>query len=108
VLKVIVGRNKGDNERIGMLAKTGAVLYSPSGFRGPTAIARGVVDEASEMFIGGIIARYSQDVLSEYTIRKQVIKGDGEKNFAAERFAIEHVESFLIGSKSRISVRAER
>lgn len=102
-LKVIVGRNREDNERIRVLAKQGSVLFMPSGFRGPTAIIRGALDDNSEILIGRIIARYSQDVLPTYAIQRQIIKGDDSIFFVSERFAIEQLENFLIGSEKKIS-----
>jgi tRNA U34 2-thiouridine synthase MnmA/TrmU len=108
VLKVIVGRNREDNEKIRMFAKAGSIIFMPSGFRGPTAIIRGTTDKDSDMVIGGIIARYSQDRLTMYTIQKQIIKGEDENFFVTERFTVEHLENFLVGSEKRISGALER
>jgi hypothetical protein len=105
-LKVIVGRKREDNERIRALAKPGSVLFMPSGFRGPTAIVRGTLDGDSEIIIGRIIARYSQDVLSRYAIQRQIIKGDSTIFFVEERFAVEQLENFLIGPEKNISVES--
>ncbi|MGD1151661.1 MAG: hypothetical protein ABR911_02110 [Syntrophales bacterium] len=107
VLKVIVGRNREDNEKIRMFAKAGSMIFMPSGFRGPTAIIRGTTDKDSDMVIGGIIARYSQDRLTMYTIQKQIIKGEDENFFVTERFTVEHLENFLIRSGKKISERAQ-
>ncbi len=98
-LKVIVGRNREDNEKVRMLAKPGSTLFTPSGFRGPTAIIRGTPDKASETIIGGIIARYSQDKLPEYPIQMQVISGVDRIILIMKRFPVEQLENFLIGSK---------
>jgi tRNA-uridine 2-sulfurtransferase len=106
-LKVIVGRNREDNEKIRMFAEPGSIVFSPLGFRGPTAIIRGTTDKDSDMVIGGIIARYSQDKPSGYPIQRQVIKGESRDFFVTERFAVEHLENFLIGSEKKISERAE-
>lgn len=105
-LKVIVGRNREDNEKISMFAESGSIIFSPSGFRGPTAIIRGTTDKESDKLIGGIIARYSQDRMTMYAIKKQIIKGEHRDFFVTERFAVDHLENFLIGSGNRISVRA--
>jgi len=79
----------------------------PSGFRGPTAIIRGTADEDSDMVIGGIIARYSQDKPSRYTIQRQIINGEDRKFFVTERFTVEHLKNFLIGSEKRILEKVE-
>ncbi|MGZ3597832.1 MAG: hypothetical protein ACXWMS_09540, partial [Syntrophales bacterium] len=106
-LKVIVGRNREDNEKIRMFAESGSIIFMPSGFRGPTAIIRGTADEDSDMVIGGIIARYSQDKPSRYTIQRQVINGEERKFFVTERFTVEYLKNFLIGSEKRILEKVE-
>jgi tRNA U34 2-thiouridine synthase MnmA/TrmU len=102
-LKVIVGRNEEDNEKIRMLAEPGSIIFIPSGFRGPTAIIRGTTDKDSDMVIGGIIARYSQDKPQRYTIQRQTVKGEERDFFVTEQFDIGQLENFLVGSKKRIS-----
>jgi hypothetical protein len=86
-----------------MLAKPGSVLFMPSGFRGPTAVIRGTLDEGDEIMIGRIIARYSQDTLPTYAIQRQIVKGDDGTFFVDERFAVEQLEHLLIGSEKKIS-----
>jgi tRNA-uridine 2-sulfurtransferase len=98
-LKVIVGRNQEDNENIRSLAKPGAILFMPGDFRGPTAIIREASDEESEVAIGGILARYSQDRLQRYSIKKQVVGGENSSFFVTESFKAEELEKFLIGSE---------
>jgi tRNA U34 2-thiouridine synthase MnmA/TrmU len=100
-LKVIVGRNREDNEKIRMFAKPGSIMFMPSGFRGPTAVIRGTTDEDSDMVIGWVIARYSQDKQPRYAIQRQIIKGEDSNFFVTERFTVERLENFLIGSKKR-------
>jgi tRNA U34 2-thiouridine synthase MnmA/TrmU len=102
VLKVVVGRDREDNEKIRMLKKPGSILFMPSGYRGPTAIIRGTTDKDSEMVIGGIIARYSQDRQTRYTIQRQIINGDSEIFSVTERFPIEQLELFLIGPEKKL------
>jgi len=101
-LKVIVGRNREDNEKIRMFAEPGSIIFMPSGFRGPTAIIRGTTDKDSDMVIGGIIARYSQDKPPRYTIQRQTVKGEERGFFVTERFDIGQLDNFLVGSKKRI------
>ena len=101
-LKVIIGRDREDNEKIRMLTKPGSILFMPSGYRGPTAIIRGTTDKDSEMVIGGIIARYSQDRQTRYTIQRQIINGDSEFFSVTERFPVEKLEPFLIGPKKKL------
>jgi len=107
LLKVIVGRNREDNEKIRMFAKPGSIIFMPSGFRGPTAIIRGTTDKDSDMVIGRIIARYSQDKPPRYTIQRQIINGEEGGFFVTERFTVEYLDNFLIGSRNKISLIAE-
>ena len=83
-LKIVVGRDRGENDRIRSLAKSGTMLFQPSGFRGPTALACGTVDPLTEQRIGEILARYSQDDRISYSIRKE-IPGENESIFSVDR-----------------------
>lgn len=83
-LKIIVGRDQGENERIRSLAKPGAILFQPVGFRGPTALACGTVDHLTEGRIGEILARYSQDIRISYSIQKQIL-GERDSFFSVDK-----------------------
>jgi hypothetical protein len=60
-LKIILGRNKDENERIFSLAKSGQSIFEPDDFRGPTILAPGHLDADRETTIGEIIVAHSQD-----------------------------------------------
>ena len=75
-LKVILGRNEAENERIGFLAKPGFTLFSPASFKGPAALATGITDENEDRLIGEMIARYSKVGSNGYELRKEVIGGN--------------------------------
>lgn len=99
-LKLIVGRNREENERIWALAPRGSILFHPAGFRGPIALARGILDLTSEKTIGEILARFSQDGKNCYLIRKQVVGGE-EAMFSVEgKFAQEKLRQFCIGGQN--------
>ncbi len=83
-LKIIVGRNQGENEIIPSLARPGASLFQPAGFRGPTVLACGSPDPPVERTIGEILARYSQDNRTSYSIRKQTLR-EGESFFSVDK-----------------------
>lgn len=83
-LKIVVGRDQGENEKIRSLAKPGAMLFQPAGFRGPTALACGTVDPLTEQRIGEILARYSQDGRISYPIQKEIL-GEKESFFSVDR-----------------------
>ncbi len=96
LLKVIVGRNREDNEKIRMFAKPGSIIFMPSGFRGPTAFIRGTTDKHSEMAIGRIIARYSQDQLIEYPIEKRIFGSEESVFTVHDRITTEVLDTYRI------------
>jgi hypothetical protein len=69
-LRIILGRTKDENERLVQLAKSGQILYAPENFRGPTALAVGIINPEEEIIIGDMIAAYSQDMPPAYKIIK--------------------------------------
>jgi len=96
-LKIIIGRNQMENERIGILAKPGSVLFCPMGFRGPTALARGNLDLPSDQMVGEIMARHSQEEKKEYFIQRQIVAGV-ESIFAVEKkFPKEKLDTLRMG-----------
>jgi tRNA-specific 2-thiouridylase len=96
-LKIIVGRNQVENERIQILAQPSSVLFCPVGFRGPTALARGILGPPAEQMVGEIIARHSQEEKNEYFIQKQIVAGM-ELIFAVEKkFPKEILDTLRMG-----------
>jgi hypothetical protein len=59
-LKVIVGRNKADNEELELRAALGT-LFSPIGFPGPVVLAIGEPTAEEEKLVGAVIRRYSKE-----------------------------------------------
>lgn len=95
-LKIIVGRNQEENDRIRSLSGKGSTLLFPLDFRGPTVTTRGSTDQVGEMDIGRIIARYSQDDRAVYRIGK-LIKDDEEHEFTViSRYPSEELNQYLI------------
>ena len=83
-LKVVVSRNKTENEQIGYFARRGQAVFSPSDFRGPTALACGFVDKEREISVAEIMARYCQDAHQEYAVKKRIVDGE-ESEFVVYR-----------------------
>ncbi|MBU1706220.1 MAG: 7-cyano-7-deazaguanine synthase [Pseudomonadota bacterium] len=75
-LRIILGRSQEENEKLVALAAPGDVVFTPENFRGPTALALGESDPATEGTIGEMIPAYSQDDLGTCLIRKEVIGGE--------------------------------
>jgi len=71
-LKIILGRNKPENEQIQVLARPTSALFKPRDFRGPTCLAVGKWDAEAERIIGEILAAYSQDEKRSYGIQKEI------------------------------------
>ncbi len=59
-LKIVVGRNETENQRIERLADAGS-LFSPEDFPGPLVLAVGRPDPHEESIIGSVIRRYAKE-----------------------------------------------
>ncbi len=58
-LKIVVGRNEAENQRLEKLAGSGS-LFEPLDFPGPTVVAQGRPTPEEEMLIGRILRRYAR------------------------------------------------
>lgn len=96
-LKIILGRNQEENERLSALAKDGQSLFEPENFRGPTILAVGLLDEEREKTIGAMIASHSQDVNSDYQIKKTMYPQGNSLLFARQRQTRETWDFLRIG-----------
>ena len=76
-LKIILGRNQEENERLTSLAKDGQSIFEPENFRGPTILAVGHLNSEREAAIGEIIVAHSQDKKPLYRIKKTFLS-DGK------------------------------
>ena len=75
-LKIILGRNQEENERLCALSEDGQSIFEPDNFRGPTVLAAGRLDVEREKTIGAVIAAHSQDFQTSYRIQKTVRSGN--------------------------------
>lgn len=66
--KLIIGRNKGENERLRSLWTQPYVLLFPIGFQGPIGILKGRLDPETIHIAGNIIADYGKNQGSTVTI----------------------------------------
>ncbi|PKN36025.1 MAG: hypothetical protein CVU61_00565 [Deltaproteobacteria bacterium HGW-Deltaproteobacteria-19] len=96
-LKVVLGRLQKENEQLRNLVKAGQVLFQPQDFRGPTALAVGVLDDATERAIGELIAAHCQDECSEYAIRKVDDRGRQTAGFTVSKRPRETWEQCRLG-----------
>jgi len=96
-IKVILGRNREENERIRSLAPPGSTLFLPEGFRGPTAIAFGTLTAPEVQMIGEIVAHYSQEEKKIYSLRQQTIGGEESLFSVSQRFPPEKLIPLRIG-----------
>jgi len=83
-LKIILGRNRSENEQIQAMERPGSVLFKPLDFRGPTCLATGSPDPEAESSIGKIMAGYSQEEKPRYQVKKQVL-GESESLFFVDQ-----------------------
>jgi tRNA-uridine 2-sulfurtransferase len=84
-LKVILGRNQEENERLIALAKDGQSIFEPDDFRGPTILALGCLDKEREKTIGEMIVGHSQDIKPSYQVKKTTYPDSSSILFAAQR-----------------------
>jgi tRNA U34 2-thiouridine synthase MnmA/TrmU len=84
-LKIILGRDKGENERIFSLAKNGQSIFEPVDFRGPTILTLGHLDTERETTIGEIIVAHSQDTKLSYQVKKTSLSNGKPVVFKAQR-----------------------
>lgn len=95
-LKIILGRNQEENERIAALAVEGTTLIRPQGFRGPTALLVGVATNGAEETAGRMIAAYSTEVLTSYQLECE-IKGQETKIYTvSEKYPRPQCEAMRI------------
>ncbi|MGA3083296.1 MAG: 7-cyano-7-deazaguanine synthase [Thermodesulfobacteriota bacterium] len=84
-LKIILGRDQGENERLFSLAKNGQSIFEPFDFRGPTILTLGHLDKERETTIGEIIVAYSQDTKQSYQVKKTSLSSGKSTVFKAQR-----------------------
>ncbi|MGC8844083.1 MAG: tRNA 4-thiouridine(8) synthase ThiI, partial [bacterium] len=94
-VKLVVGRNKDENERIREFAREGGILLRAYSHKGPDGLLRGDgFDEEDIELAGKIIARYSDIEGGEKM--KIKIEGDGEKIIEVEKAEEEVVRKFMV------------
>jgi tRNA(Ile)-lysidine synthase TilS/MesJ len=96
-LKIILGRDKDENEKILSLFREGQSIFEPYGFRGPTVLASGVLDTRRENTIGEIIVAHSQDIEPSYKIRKTTHKEGNPHVFEVKRRPRETWDDLRLG-----------
>jgi hypothetical protein len=99
-LKVVLGRDEAENERISGLARQGFTLFTPANFNGPAAMATGVPNETEDRLIGGMIARYSKDSPNGYELRREVIGRDVSTLSVTEKLPQEITDSLQISDRA--------
>ncbi len=64
-IKLIVGRNEGENDKLLTLAGEGDLYFYPTRAKGPVGIGRGIFDKKQTITALGIIARYCDKDIEE-------------------------------------------
>ena len=100
-LRVVLGRTREENERLLTLVVPGDTVFMPEDFRGPTALAAGDVDPASENMIGEMIPAYSQDDLQACLIRKEVIGGGSSTSNVRRKSSRQEFAALRIGRNQK-------
>ncbi len=73
--KLIVGRNKKENQAISSLSKEGDLLFTTVSVPGPTALAMGNLSSESEEFATAIVVSYSDADDNEMAEVRLITKG---------------------------------
>ncbi|MDR2018672.1 MAG: tRNA 4-thiouridine(8) synthase ThiI [Syntrophobacterales bacterium] len=91
--KLIVGRDKEENEKLRNLCSSPYIFFSPVDFRGPEAILKGPLNDEIIKMVGNIIAFYGKNTSPAFsvqsdngTIETHIVEKTGE-NY--ERFRIQ-------------------
>ena len=104
-LKIILGRNHEENEKIALLAwghlsnkgVPAATIFLPEDFRGPTAYVPESSHDDDDTVVGAILARYCQEEHDTYLIKKKVCGGEETFFSVHEKFSAERLEAFRMG-----------
>ena len=93
--RIIVGRNKGENERIDALAKPEDLLLVAQSAPGPTVLALGDLTPELQLLAARITASYSDAKEGEQAEVKISVKGEG-KTLSVEKAAKNEFQKMLI------------
>ena len=96
-LKIILGRNQEENERLGSLAKDGQSIFEPDNFRGPTILALGLLTEERARVIGEMIVSHSQDTKPSYQVKKTAYPAGNLILFKAQRKPRDTWDKYRLG-----------
>ena len=93
-VKLVVGRNKEENEELRKLFKRGDFLLEAYSHKGPSAILRGGASDEDVKLAGSIVGRYSD--LGEGERLKVKIQSDWERIIEVERAEEEVVRKLML------------
>lgn len=93
--KIIIGRNKEENERLLKLTETGDMCFSPIEVKGPIGIGRGDFDQMTIFLASQIMARYS-DGNDEVRIAYQRLPDGEESSLRAKPMQDPELQNFRI------------
>ena len=96
-MKIVLGRNEAENDRITGLAKPGSTIIHPVDFPGPTALASNCPNPSQEQLIGEMIARYSKDERDRYVLHKQIIGGEESTLIVNRKLPQDVLAAYLVG-----------
>lgn len=95
-VKVVVGRDEGDNKRLTTLIQPGDTLVEPVGFPGPVALVCGVMNNGVHEFVGGLIMRYASKKAGARGLLRATRDGKSTEFKAEESVAEETIEEFRV------------
>lgn len=96
-LKIILGRNQEENDRLLSLAKDEQSIFEPNNFRGPTILAVGRLDKERDATIGEVIVGHSQDTKPYYQVKKTTYPNGNSMLFEAKRQPRDTWDKYRLG-----------
>jgi tRNA-specific 2-thiouridylase len=96
-IKVVLGKNEEENERLIALAPPGTILLVPEDFPGPTALILGTSTPDEEQLSGRLAASYAREPRSTYRLTRLIKGGDRSTVTIQDRAPVELRDGLRIG-----------
>jgi tRNA-uridine 2-sulfurtransferase len=105
-LKVVLGRDEAENNRLMDLSKKGSMYIQPANFRGPSALSSAIPDESQEQLIGQMITHYTKDELDQYVLDKLIQGEDASALRVTGKLSLEILDTFQISPDEQETIRS--
>jgi len=100
--KIVVGRDRRENEQIRAFFAAGSVFLRPSGFRGPVGLLLGEADPETEQRAGELLAGFSGEDRKSYCFFREEYGNPPERFCVDQRLAAEERTAMQIVLQRRL------